>query len=137
MELKSFKTRRRGIYIVGYVSCLLMILIAIYILVDTYPEPVIAGPVLIILIFFFCLILFFAVQHMTIQISDSDMISKVLFFKSTIRFKDVKECYVVNNRILSFYTYDGKEHKYALYAYEDPDGICTELRKHIKVISNI
>ena len=137
MELKSFKTRRRGIYIVGYVSCLLMILIAIYILVDTYPEPVIAGPVFIILISFFCLILFFAVQHMTIQISDSEMISKVLFFKSTIRFKDVKECYVVNNRILSFYTYDGKEHKYALYAYEDPDGICTELRKHIKVISNI
>lgn len=137
MELKSFKTRRRGIYTAGYVSCLFLTLIAIYMLIVIYPEPYIGGPVILLLISLFCFIMFFAVQHMTIQISDSEMISKILFFKSTIRFKDVKECYVVNNRILSFYTYDGKEHKYALYAYEDPDGICTELRKHIKVISNI
>lgn len=135
MDRKIFKARLRVFYKITCALCALMIALGIYVITLCYPEDITAG-VLLIVLFGISFILVFSALQMTIQITDTEMIRKILFFSSRIRFKDVKECYMVNGRILSFYMYDGRELKYALYGFEDPEGIYRELCKYIKVVSN-
>lgn len=134
MNRKIFKAQQRVFFIITCVLCALMIALGIYVITLCYPGDISAG-VIITVLSGISFIIIFAPLRMTIEITDSEMTQKVLVFNSRIKFADVKECYVVNGRIISFYMYDGREHKYALYSYEDPEGICKELRKHIKVVS--
>lgn len=134
MDRKIFKVRQRGFFIITCVLCALMAALGVYLITLCYPDDITAGG-LIIALSGISFIIIFSSLRMTIEITDSEMTQKVLVFSSRIKFADVKECYVVNGRIISFYMYDGRELKYALYSYEDPEGICKELRKHIKVVS--
>ena len=134
MDRKIFKVRQRGFFIITCVLCALMAALGVYLITLCYPDDITAGG-LIIALSGISFIIIFSSLRMTIVITDSEMTQKVLVFSSRIKFADVKECYVVNGRIISFYMYDGRELKYALYSYEDPEGICKELRKHIKVVS--
>ena len=134
MDRKIFKVRQRGFFIITCVLCALMAALGVYLITLCYPDDITAGG-LIIALSGISFIIIFSSLRMTIEITDSEMTQKVLVFNSRIKFADVKECYVVNDRIISFYMYDGRELKYALYSYEDPEGICKELRKHIKAVS--
>ena len=134
MDRKIFKVRQRGFFIITCVLCALMAALGVYLITLCYPDDITAGG-LIIALSGISFIIIFSSLRMTIEITDSEMTQKVLVFSSRIKFADVKECYVVNGRIISFYMYDGRKLKYALYSYEDPEGICKELRKHIKVVS--
>ena len=133
MQWKTFKARKRVFFIVTCAICALMAVFSSLGIIKNYPDEDITVWVMLVVLSCVSFMCIFPVLQMKILISDSEMIRKVLFFNSKIRFKDVQECYVVNGRILSFYMNDGRECKYALYGYEDPEGICYELRKHIRV----
>lgn len=50
---------------------------------------------------FILFIILLSYQSIVILISDSEIIQKVLLFKNTVRFEDVKEYCVVNNKLLN------------------------------------